>query len=112
VPLFVLQPFVENAIKHGILDRRRGGTVAIAATTSNGSLRLSVRDDGAGLGDGWGARDVQGVGLANARSHLAHLYGDAAGLRVEPGATGVGVAVEITLPLRHNGDDAAPALAR
>ncbi|HEU4564236.1 MAG TPA: histidine kinase [Gemmatimonadaceae bacterium] len=100
VPVFVLQPFVENAIKHGILDRRRGGTIAVAATAADGVLRLSVRDDGAGLAPGWDAPG--GVGIANARTRLAHMYGGAAALRVGTGDGGAGVAVEITLPLRRH----------
>lgn len=102
VPVFLLQPFVENSIKHGILDRRRGGTIEITARATNGALRLRVRDDGVGLGPAWSSKATQGVGLANARSHLAHLYGDAAGLRVGHGDDGVGVTVEITLPLRQS----------
>ena len=115
VPSFVLQPFVENAIKHGILDRRRGGTIEIAARATDGSLRLSVCDDGVGLAPGWMDRE-RGVGLANARAHLAHLYGAAADLRVAAGASGSGVDVNITLPLRHtaaveDGRIAAPSLS-
>jgi len=98
VPLFVLQPFVENAIKHGILDRRRGGTIAIAATADGATLRLSVCDDGVGLAPGWDDRDAGGSGLANARTRLLHLYDGAATLDVEPGPGGTGVAVEIALP--------------
>ena len=107
VPLFVLQPFVENAIKHGILDRRRGGTIEIGASTTNGSLELSVRDDGAGLASA--SHDADGgVGIANARSHLAHLYGRDAALHIGPGPNGVGVDVQITIPLRHG----APVVLR
>jgi two-component system LytT family sensor kinase len=101
VPPFVLQPFVENAIKHGILDRRRGGTIAIAASADNGSLHLSVRDDGVGLAPATAASGKPGVGFTNARSHLAQLYGDAATLRVGTAASGVGFEVQITLPLHH-----------
>ena len=100
VPLFVLQPFVENAIKHGILDRRRGGTIAIAARSDHGTLQLSVRDDGAGFRTG-SVQDNGGVGIVNARSHLAQLYGRNAMLHVGPGPDGVGVDVHITIPLRH-----------
>lgn len=107
VPLFVLQPFVENAVKHGILDRRSGGTIAIAARSTNGSLHLSVSDDGIGLAPGWADRD-SGVGLANARAHLSHLYGDQAALSVGAGASGSGVEVNITLPLRHTASADAP----
>jgi len=99
VPLFVLQPFVENAIKHGILDRRRGGTIAIAAMADDARLRLSVRDDGGGLAPGWDGQDAGRVGLANARTRLLHLYDGAATLDVGAGPEGTGVAVEIALPL-------------
>ena len=101
VPQFVLQPFVENSIKHGILDRRRGGSIAISAIAEGAALRLSVVDDGAGLARASSARRGSGVGLKNSRLHLAHLYGDLAALRVGAGANGVGVAVEVTLPLRR-----------
>jgi len=99
VPLFVLQPFVENAIKHGILDRRRGGTIIIAATAVDERLHLSVHDDGVGLAPGWSDADARGVGLVNARTRLLHLYGDAARLDVGAGPDGSGVAVDIVLPL-------------
>ena len=101
VPLFVLQPFVENAIKHGILDRRRGGTIAIEARAQDGRLRLCIRDDGVGLGPGWNAEPASGVGFANARTRLLHLYGDAAALEVGAGPDAVGVMVSVTLPLRQ-----------
>jgi len=99
VPLFVLQPFVENAIKHGILDRRRGGTIIIAATAVDERLHLSVHDDGVGLAPGWSDAEARGVGLVNARTRLLHLYGDAARLDVGAGPDGSGVAVDIVLPL-------------
>ena len=115
VPVFLLQPFVENAVKHGILDRRRGGSIHVSATTRDGALHLSVRDDGVGLAPGWDARDAAGVGIANARARLAHMYGTAARLRVGRGESGAGVAVEISLPLRRHGAElqlaAEPAYA-
>jgi two-component system LytT family sensor kinase len=101
VPQFVLQPFVENSIKHGILDRRRGGSIDIAAKAEGEALHLSVEDDGVGLGGASTGTPGSGVGLTNARLHLAHVYGDRAALRVSPGARGIGVLVEITLPLRR-----------
>jgi sensor histidine kinase YesM len=108
VPLFVLQPFVENAIKHGILDRRRGGTIVIAATSDETRLHLSVQDDGVGLAPGWDDDAARGVGVANARTRLLHLYGGAASLDVGAGPGGSGVAVEIALPLIR-ADGVAPA---
>lgn len=113
VPVFVLQPFVENAIKHGILDRRRGGTITIAAASASETLRLTVCDDGIGLAPGWdvpNAGDGAGVGITNARTRLTHLYGDVAALHVGPAGDGAGVRVEVTLPLRrHRAPDAAVA---
>jgi sensor histidine kinase YesM len=99
VPLFVLQPFVENAIKHGILDRRRGGTIAIRASATDGSVEITVMDDGAGLAPDWSTST--GVGVANARAHLALLYGSDAVLSLGPGDDGIGVTARITLPLRR-----------
>jgi len=101
VPQFVLQPFVENSIKHGILDRRRGGSIDISARASEGALHLSVVDDGVGFGHAPATAPGSGMGLTNSRLHLAHLYGDRAALRVGAGADGAGVVVEVTLPLRQ-----------
>ena len=96
VPVFILQPFVENALKHGVLHGRERNAIAIGAEVEGGSLRLSVRDDGRGLHPlGNGA----GVGIANARRRLEHLYGTRATLAVNPGAAGRGVDVTIVIPL-------------
>lgn len=96
VPVFILQPFVENALKHGVLHGRERNAIAIAAGVDGGSLVLSVRDDGRGLpplGNG------SGVGIANARRRLEHLYGARATLAVNPGTAGRGVDVTIAIPL-------------
>jgi hypothetical protein len=108
VPLFVLQPFVENAIKHGIVARRRGGAITIAAASDGTTLTLGVSDDGVGLSPGWDGTGGEGVGLRNARTRLAHLYGDAAALRIDNHAGRAGVVVEVMLPLRRS--PAAPAV--
>ena len=96
VPVFILQPFVENALKHGVLYGRERNAIAIAAAVDGASLVLSVRDDGRGLpplGNG------SGVGIANARRRLEHLYGTRATLAVVSGAAGRGVDVTIAIPL-------------
>jgi len=96
VPTLILQPFIENSLKHGVLRERAGNEIAIAATRSNGELRLAVRDDGRGLPNG--GVPATGVGIANARARLERMYGDAARLAVANGTDGRGVAVEIALP--------------
>src|SRR5688500_12989293 len=97
VPSFLLQPIVENAIRHGIAPRLAGGEVEVSATRTGSTLTLRVRDNGVGLPAGWQLPRDGGVGLKNVAARLEHLYGRAAILRVEPGAGG-GVDVRIDLP--------------
>jgi two-component system, LytTR family, sensor kinase len=75
VPSFILQPMVENAVKHGIAKRVQGGAIRIAAFRSNGVLTLSVYNDGPGLPAGW-EQTHSGVGISNVRTRLHSLYGD------------------------------------
>jgi two-component system LytT family sensor kinase len=74
VPHFVLQPLVENALRHAIARRVEAGLVQIAARREGDDLVLSVRDDGPGLDKDTG-RKAAGVGLANTRERLTTLYG-------------------------------------
>jgi LytS/YehU family sensor histidine kinase len=101
VPTFVLQPFVENAVRHGITPRRTGGTVSVAATAETGVLRLSVRDDGVGLDGNGSAPEANGngVGIANAKATLAQIYGGRASVTVST-APGGGTIAVVELPLR------------
>ena len=98
VPSLLLQPLVENAIRHAVALREEGGAIRIAATRQDGRLRLSVEDDGGGSGNGDGTG--RGVGLANTRARLAELYGGASSLDVGPAAGG-GHRVSIELPYRE-----------
>jgi two-component system, LytTR family, sensor kinase len=95
VPNLILQPLVENAIRHGIAPRPDPGRIDIAACRDNGSLHLSVMDDGPGLRSGEAPRS--GIGLANTRARLQRLYGDRQQLQLGPGPGG-GLRVEITIP--------------
>jgi two-component system, LytTR family, sensor kinase len=97
VPHMVLQPIVENAIRHGLGQSEEAVTVEVTATSSNGSLNLVVSDDGPGLVSPKPSRN--GIGLTNIRNRLSRLYGDSAHLVIEPG-TNRGVRVTVTLPLR------------
>jgi sensor histidine kinase YesM len=81
VPPLLLQPLVENAIKHGIANCRGGGSVAVEARADRRSLTLTVRNTGAPTTDLQIAEGrKQGVGLANLDARLRHQYGEAARL--------------------------------
>jgi len=98
VPNLILQPLVENAIRHGIAPRPEAGFVRIHAARENGMLRLQVRDDGPGLaGNQNGLRE--GVGLTNTRQRLTQLYGDAHRFAFTNAADG-GLEVNLDLPFR------------
>ncbi len=93
VPRLLLQPLVENAIRHGLAPKRDGGTVRVSARRDGDQLRLSVSDDGVG-----GRAPLrEGIGLGNLRRRLDVLYRGAADLQVE-GLTGRGFQVRVTLP--------------
>lgn len=98
VPALVLQPLVENAIRHAIEPRREGGTLLIRAARHDGALELSVTDDGPGPGVA-PARPGQGIGLAATRGRLRELYGEAARLEVGPAPAG-GTTAAVRLPWR------------
>jgi len=97
VPRLVLQPLVENAIRHGIARRSAPGTVAITAACADGTLTLTVRDDGVGLPAHGIVRE--GVGLSTTRARLAQLYGAAQSLVIVPAPDG-GTICTIRIPCR------------
>lgn len=99
VPGFLLQPLVENAIRHGVAPRLSGGHVDVTATRDGSTLKLRVRDDGVGLSPQWRVEESAGVGLGNVASRLEQLYGQRDLLRIGPVASG-GVEVQLDLPLR------------
>lgn len=99
VPTLILQPLVENAIRHGLEPLARPGTLTIDAQADGDTLWLRVRDDGTGLPKTWRRRD--GVGLSNTRSRLERLYSEEAALTVRENPGG-GVLVDIYLPLRRD----------
>jgi signal transduction histidine kinase len=104
VPNLILQPLVENAIRHGISRSSAAGLVEIGAWRENGSLLLSVRDDGPGLAQAAPGRE--GVGLSNTRARLARMYGHAQRLDVA-NADGGGARATIRLPYVHAPADIA-----
>jgi two-component system, LytTR family, sensor kinase len=100
VPSLILQPMVENAIKHGISQRAQGGWILIAASLSRETLTLSVANDGPSLPVGW-ETSRSGIGIANVRTRLQSLYGQDCQLRLQ-NREGGGVSVSLSLPFREN----------
>ncbi|HLM02870.1 MAG TPA: histidine kinase [Pyrinomonadaceae bacterium] len=99
VPNLILQPLVENAIKHGIAPRAEAGTIRVRAQRENGRVRLSVRDDGAGLNEA--KSQSSGIGLANTRARLEKLYGAQHSFEIiSPAAPTGGLEVKVTIPFR------------
>jgi two-component system, LytTR family, sensor kinase len=92
VPVFLLQPLLENAIEHGTFEDKPT-TVTLAAHRVDGMLHITLADDGPGVRDG--ARE--GIGLMNTRARLRHLYGPRA--TVSLGPAGPGARVEIQIPV-------------
>lgn len=95
VPNLLLQPLVENAIKHGIAPRKQGGCIEVGARREDARLHLWVRDNG--LGRSTATTRGGGVGLANTRARLEHLYGAAHRFEHGPRPEG-GFGVDILLP--------------
>jgi signal transduction histidine kinase len=96
VPSLILQPMVENAVKHGIAKRAQGGAIRISACRSNGMLTLSVYNDGPPLSAGW-EEIHSGIGIANVRTRLRSLYGDSFELSLRNQSPG-GVEASVSVP--------------
>jgi signal transduction histidine kinase len=97
VPSFLLQPLVENAIRHGVSPRLSGGRVEVTAVADGPVTRLRVRDDGVGLPPGWTIETHAGVGIRNVVSRLDHLYGRRDLITLSPRPEG-GLDVTLTIP--------------
>ena len=107
LPSLLLQPLVENAIRHGISARPGAGQIEISARRENGTLQLAVRDNGTGLPADWETCGQLGVGLANTRARLAQLYGARHTFELA-NMPGGGLEVAIAIPFSTS-DDAAHA---
>ena len=107
VPSMLLQPLIENAIRHGIESRMSGGTIAVSARNVGDQLTINVVDDGVGLPAGWRMESCAGLGVRVTRERLEALYSDTA----EHGFTvsrreGGGTEVAIRIPLHRIGAEA------
>jgi two-component system LytT family sensor kinase len=100
IPTLILQPLVENALRHGILPREDGGSLCVSVRKAGETLVVSVEDDGPGL-----RHDLQnsiGLGLVNCKDRLTALYGSAAQLTLGSRPEGGGCAVVIRMPFRRS----------
>ncbi len=100
VPQWILQPLVENAIRHGIGPAERPGRVEVTAEPVDGALRLCVSDDGLGAPSADAVRER--IGLANTRLRLRHLFGERQRMTIAT-APGAGFSVALELPLGERG---------
>jgi signal transduction histidine kinase len=91
VPPLILQPLVENAVRHGISNRPQGGEVRITARVDGDELHLEVADDGCGNVGGGGS----GFGLESVRRRLAAIYGERATVRVDRASSGFAVSIAV-----------------
>ena len=108
---FLLQPFVENAIYHGLEPKLGGGTIKVRGWREGEELFFTVEDDGIGIDDT--GRLDSGFGIQNVRERIKLHYGEAYGFAVES-EKGKGTKITVVLPLnkkeqRRNGEEYVPA---
>ena len=94
VPSLILQPLVENALRHGLSSRLEGGKISVTAEREGKALRLEVADDGVGFTD----KSRDRVGLKNVRERLKALHGEAASMTIGKGLGGKGSSIVLCLP--------------
>ena len=94
----MLQPLVENAVRHGIAPLEAGGSVKVTAVVDADRLRVTVEDDGVGFGNATGS-EGSGLGIRSVRSLLSHLYGANQQFEVAPRSPR-GTTVTIVMPYK------------
>lgn len=97
VPHLLLQPLVENAIRHGTSRRTAQGLIEVSARAIGSSLELEVRDNGAGIPEDGVVRD--GIGLSSTRARLLQLYGTNHSFALER-ASGGGTVCRVIIPMK------------
>jgi two-component system LytT family sensor kinase len=107
VPGLILQPLVENALRHGFASRPTRGTIRIEARAHGDVLVLRVVDDGRGLQDPAVAEARRGLGLANTRERLEHIYPGRHRLSLERNPAG-GAMATLTIPVRYAAEEPVP----
>lgn len=102
VPNMILQPLVENSIRHGIAPRRGGGTLKIVSVKEKQRLVLRVADDGLGFNSNEKGVEGDGIGLQNTRTRLRHLYGEDHDFTLEAAPEDRGVIARIEIPFTES----------
>ncbi|MGH8999947.1 MAG: sensor histidine kinase, partial [Acidimicrobiia bacterium] len=106
VPVFVLQPLVENAVRHGLEAKPGPGQISIVAEDAGPVCRISVEDDGVGMEPQQARASLagreEGIGLANVDERLRAVFGPDYGLLVET-APGAGTKVSLQIPKYRSG---------
>lgn len=97
VPLLIVQPLVENALRHGLAPRVEPGSLTVRARRENGCTRIDVEDSGVGLPDGWSIETTAGTGLRNLMSRLEAEFGNRGSLEVTRRPEG-GVRSTVSIP--------------
>jgi two-component system LytT family sensor kinase len=103
VPSMLMQPLIENSIKHGLAPRIGGGSIFLRSHLEGGRLTIEVQDDGVGMGSGnlpelGEGMESTGIGLANVRERLKVLYGNSVHLNIKS-RPGEGTLVRLTIPV-------------
>lgn len=116
LPPLTLQPIIENAIRHGLYPKKKGGTVKVAGRLETGQVRFIVEDDGVGMEAGQAARVLEydpgrkTIGLSNVNGRLKNLYGEDFGLRIDS-VPGQGTKVTVVIPVERIERDVAQGLS-
>jgi two-component system, LytTR family, sensor kinase len=100
IPNMILQPLVENSIRHGITPRASGGTIKIVATQEDRWLTLRICDDGIGLNANHKKTKQFGIGVSNTRKRLRHLYGNNHEFKLQSATEDEGTVVFLKIPFR------------
>jgi LytS/YehU family sensor histidine kinase len=100
VPCLIVQPLVENAIRHGISQRASGGTVTVTAERDRNQAKIRVLDDGVGLPPAWALEESSGTGLSVTRERVLGHHPNGNSQFSVRAREGGGTEVEISLPLR------------
>jgi LytS/YehU family sensor histidine kinase len=111
VPTLLLQPILENAIKHAIAPFSRPGFIHVRARRNHEMLHLRVQDNGPGLPAGTSVPEGAGIGLKNVQARLLELHGRDHSIEFQTGQP-QGLAVEIAIPFRTVPPHEAPPISR